>query len=150
MPRIDAELSKHGSAASPSFVAANAVPIARDDAFTTSVNKPISDTLATNDVPSTDGGNVWTVVSQPQNGTVVVNADGTFTYTPNTGFTGQDHFPYKITDINGDSSTAIATITILGVPCPRCAAIGNPLPCVGYAAAPHPYFFLFLTSLWYP
>ena len=36
--------------------------------------------------------------TQPGNGTVTVNADGTFTYTPNSGFTGADMFTYTATD----------------------------------------------------
>ena len=36
--------------------------------------------------------------TQPGNGTVTVNADGTFTYTPNSGFTGADTFTYTATD----------------------------------------------------
>ena len=34
----------------------------------------------------------------PTNGTVTVNADGTFAYTPNAGFTGTDTFTYTATD----------------------------------------------------
>ena len=72
------------------FFAANNVPIARNDAFTTPQNTPISGSLTGNDVPSAAGGNVWTPVTPGQRGTVVVNADGTFTYTPNAGYSGTD------------------------------------------------------------
>ena len=34
--------------------------------------------------------------TDPLNGTVVVNADGTMTYTPNAGFVGVDTFTYTI------------------------------------------------------
>lgn len=37
----------------------------------------------------------------PANGTVVVNPDGSFTYTPAPGFTGTDSFLYRITDTSG-------------------------------------------------
>jgi hypothetical protein len=45
-------------------------------------------------------GDALTVTSntQPANGTLVNNGDGTFTYTPNTGFTGVDTFTYTICD----------------------------------------------------
>jgi Bacterial Ig domain/Putative Ig domain len=42
-------------------------------------------------------------------GTVSVNTDGTFTYTPTTGYTGYDSFNYTITD---GTLTASATVTI--------------------------------------
>ncbi|MEN9466155.1 MAG: hypothetical protein RL081_156 [Pseudomonadota bacterium] len=50
--------------------------------------------------------------SNPANGTVVVNADGTFTYTPNANFTGADSFTYTITDADGDTSTATVSFNV--------------------------------------
>jgi VCBS repeat-containing protein len=91
------------------------VPIARNDTFTTRPNTTISGDLAGNDVPSADGGNVWTVVTPPSHGTVVVNPSGTFTYIPTPGYSGTDTFTYRITDSNGDTSTATVTLTIPGV-----------------------------------
>ena len=41
-----------------------------------------------------------------------MNPDGTFTYLPATGFTGSDSFHYTITDAQGLSSSATATITV--------------------------------------
>ncbi|MGV3763424.1 T9SS type B sorting domain-containing protein [Parapedobacter sp.] len=52
------------------------------------------------------------IVQQPVNGTVVVNADGSITYTPNEGFVGEDTFTYEIADENGLTSTAMMTITV--------------------------------------
>ena len=51
----------------------------------------------------------------PSNGTVVVNADGSYIYTPNTNFIGEDSFEYTICD-NGtpqvcDTATVYITIT---------------------------------------
>ncbi|RDH80111.1 hypothetical protein DVS77_03740 [Mycolicibacterium moriokaense] len=43
----------------------------------------------------------YTVTRQPDNGTVVVNADGTFTYTPDAGFAGPDTFTVRATDDTG-------------------------------------------------
>ena len=48
------------------------------------------------------------VVSQPPNGFVVLNSDGSFTYTPNSGYTGADSFTYKAFD--GTSYSNIATV----------------------------------------
>lgn len=38
------------------------------------------------------------LVDGPANGTLTLNADGSFTYVPNPGFTGQDTFTYRISD----------------------------------------------------
>ena len=50
------------------------------------------------------------VVTAPANGSLDLQLGGSFTYTPNTGFTGLDTFTYRATD--GDLSSAIATVTI--------------------------------------
>ncbi|WP_159694092.1 Ig-like domain-containing protein, partial [Cognatazoarcus halotolerans] len=48
----------------------------------------------------------------PANGSVTVNADGTFSYTPDANYNGPDSFTYTITDADGDVSTATATINV--------------------------------------
>ena len=53
-----------------------------------------------------------TANSSPGNGSVVVNPDGTFTYTPVAGFSGTDSFTYTIAGSNAPSQTATATVTI--------------------------------------
>jgi PKD repeat protein len=51
------------------------------------------------------------VASEPSQGAVILSPDGSFTYTPNPGATGQDSFTYTASD--GDlTSTATVTITI--------------------------------------
>jgi PAS domain-containing protein len=42
-----------------------------------------------------------TDVEEPSNGSVVIEADGTVTYTPDDGFVGIDEFVYTITDEHG-------------------------------------------------
>ena len=39
-----------------------------------------------------------TVVANPTNGTLTLNANGSFTYTPNAGFSGIDTFTYNDKD----------------------------------------------------
>lgn len=53
------------------------------------------------------------LLSGPTNGAVVLNANGTFTYTPNVNFTGpSDAFSYTLTDGNGRTATATVTINL--------------------------------------
>ncbi len=52
------------------------------------------------------------LVNGPSNGTVTLNTDGTFSYTPNTSFVGTDSFTYKANDGNLDSNVATVTITV--------------------------------------
>ncbi|MCS7161371.1 MAG: Ig-like domain-containing protein, partial [Gemmatales bacterium] len=58
-----------------------------------------------------DGENLAAqLVSFPLHGTVALNSDGTFTYTPNQGYVGGDVFTYVWTD--GVSTSNIATVQI--------------------------------------
>jgi VCBS repeat-containing protein len=51
-------------------------------------------------------------VSGPSNGSLTLNSDGSFTYTPGSTFTGSDSFTYKVTDGIADSALTTVTITV--------------------------------------
>ncbi len=81
-------------------VSCNDAPIAMDDNFTAIQETPFNDDLSPNDSdPNGDNLN-WTTtpLMPPANGTLIVNSDGTFTYTPNLGFVGSDSFVYQVCD----------------------------------------------------
>src|SRR5439155_1727940 len=63
-------------------------------------------------------GNALTaaVVSGPSNGVLNLNANGSFTYRPNTNFNGTDSFTYRASDGTANSGTASVTITVNAVP----------------------------------
>ncbi|MEI7675711.1 MAG: Ig-like domain-containing protein [Bacteroidales bacterium] len=83
-------------------------PVAHDDVYTVTSGK-----LAENDELSQNGPNIWTKVTDPPVGSVVVNSDGTFVYTPPTpDYSGTVTFTYRITDANNKTSDATVTITI--------------------------------------
>ena len=50
------------------------------------------------------------MVLRPANGTLTLNSDGSFTYTPNTSFTGPDSFTYTVSD--GVYTSAPVTVDI--------------------------------------
>ncbi|MCA7015412.1 Ig-like domain-containing protein, partial [Dickeya dadantii] len=56
------------------------------------------------------------------NGTVVINADGTLTYTPNSNFNGTDTVTYTVSDGQGGLATGTLIVTVTGT---------NTLPVVG-------------------
>jgi len=88
----------------------NDAPLAKDDAYVVNEESTTSLSPLTNDIDI--DGDAFNLFGTPvaTNGTVVANANGTLTYTPNTGFTGIDVVTYQITD--GDLSSNTATITI--------------------------------------
>jgi VCBS repeat-containing protein len=66
--------------------------------------------------PDSGGAVTLTGHSPPAHGTLSLNSNGTFTYTPNAGFSGTDSFTYTVTDSddpnNPKSATATVTITV--------------------------------------
>ena len=90
----------------------NPVPISQDDSFTTNEDTAFSDTVATNDSDDDNDDVTFSLLNQPNNGSLTFNNDGTFNYTPAVDFHGTDLFNYQITDADGDLSAATVTITV--------------------------------------
>ena len=55
------------------------------------------------------------VVSEPSHGTLTLNADGSFTYTPFSDYNGPDSFTYVANDGSVDSNVATVSITVTEV-----------------------------------
>ncbi|TXS88886.1 hypothetical protein FV139_21005, partial [Parahaliea maris] len=88
-----------------------------DDVETTEQGEPVVIDVLDNDIFVE--GSIVTSVTQPSNGTVVINPDNTVTYTPNPGFFGEDTFTYTAISPTGEASdTANVTVTIPGSPPP--------------------------------
>jgi VCBS repeat-containing protein len=93
----------------------NNPPDATDDPYATDEDKPLTITapgVLTNDNdPDGDPMTVTTTpISPPNNGSVMLNADGSFSYTPDPGFRGDDSFVYEVCD--DGPLCSIATVTI--------------------------------------
>lgn len=97
----------------------NDVPIAADDSFTLTRNSDGDASLTIgasgvlrNDI-DVDGQSLQaSKVSNPSHGAVTLNPDGSFTYTPEVGFTGEDSFTYRSTDGADNSNIATVHITV--------------------------------------
>jgi hypothetical protein len=93
-------------------------PQALDDSATTPEDTPTSIDVAANDSdPDGDLDLVSTnttcaVCSNPLNGSLVNNADGTFEYTPDPNYNGSDSFVYEICDSDPVCVTASVSITV--------------------------------------
>lgn len=96
------------------FVTINAVndsPVANDDQATTDEDVPVDVDVVANDT-DIDGDSLFiSSHSQPANGSVVDNGDGTVTYTPNSGYFGSDSFTYTVSD-GSLSDTATVNLTV--------------------------------------
>ncbi|MBK8577068.1 MAG: tandem-95 repeat protein [Candidatus Accumulibacter sp.] len=88
------------------------LPVAVDDTFLTDEDSALTGQTLAPTTPLGDGGNTWALATGPSHGSVVVNADGSFTYTPDADYHGPDSFTYTLTDADGDVSTATALLTV--------------------------------------
>ncbi|MET0489027.1 MAG: DNRLRE domain-containing protein, partial [Acidimicrobiales bacterium] len=106
----------------------NAPPVAGDDTATTPADTPVTINVAANDTDPNGNLNpnsattTCTGCATPTNGTLTNNANGTFTYTPTTGFTGTDNFTYQICDTDNACDTATVTINVNTVSAPQMLA----------------------------
>ena len=87
--------------------------MAVDDNYETVRNVPISASVAGNDLLTGEGTHTWKKLTDPANGDVVFNPDGTFTYTPDKNWMGVDVFTYEICDVNGDCDPATVLLTVI-------------------------------------
>ena len=80
-----------------------------DEVSTPGGGRPVTGTLAGND--NFASGSVFTLGTQATRGTAVVNADGTFTYTPANASTGPDTFTYQLC-LPAPNATVCDTATV--------------------------------------
>ncbi|MBT8277742.1 MAG: tandem-95 repeat protein [Bacteroidia bacterium] len=96
------------------------ITVANDDAYFTNPDTAVSGNVSDNDFDP-EGDNQFvntTPFDDVDNGTLVLNADGTFTYTPDPGFTGTDSFIYTVCDdgtpVACDKATVYLTVGGIG------------------------------------
>lgn len=88
----------------------NSAPSAEDAMVTTQTETVINDMLEGSDP---DGDTLtFSLVSEPSLGTVNVNTDGSYIYTPNLEAVGSDSFQFAVSDGVNSQVTATVSITI--------------------------------------
>ena len=91
-------------------------PVAQDD-----TDSGAEDTQQTGNVLTNDSDVDGTIsVKDPgtyatSNGSITINSDGTYTYTPNANYNGSDSFDYTIVDDDGAEATATLNLTVTDV-----------------------------------
>ena len=128
---------------SAKFDLKNTMPKAKDDSYSVEqggiLSEPEPGVLKNDSDP--DGDEISAVlVTEPSNGAVSLESDGSFSYTPNEDFSGSDTFAYKANDGTEDSNRANVTIEVgnepvdapdlaitLVDPSPIIGSVGNPL-----------------------
>ena len=96
--------------------ASTTAPAAYNDSYSLNHDTTLTVTAANGVLANaTDPNNLplsAVLVGNAADGNVQLNSDGSFTYTPNAGYTGNDSFTYYATDGQYNSNTATVTLTV--------------------------------------
>jgi hypothetical protein len=93
----------------------NDAPVAPDDAYSTDEDTPVTvpaPGVLGNDSDAEGDALTAALVSGPSNGTLALNSNGSFVYTPAPDFNGTDFFIYRASDGSLASNLAAVTITV--------------------------------------
>jgi VCBS repeat-containing protein len=96
----------------------NDPPVAVDDAYSTDEETPLSVAapgVLDNDSDADGEALTAILVSDVSNGTLTLNLDGSFDYTPDPDYSGPDSFTYVANDGTVDSNTTSVDITVIAV-----------------------------------
>lgn len=88
----------------------NDLPVSQSGILTLAEDSITNSSVHASDV---DGDSLtYSLVDQPQHGTLAFHDDGTFTYTPNADYNGPDSFTFKANDGTGDSNVSKIDINV--------------------------------------
>jgi hypothetical protein len=106
----------YSNVATVSIVVNTAPPVAIDQTYQLNQDTPLTvgaqSGLLTGDTDADSALLTAALVSSPADGTVSVNADGSFSYTPNAGYSGPDSFTYEANDGVQNSNAANVVLWI--------------------------------------
>ena len=97
----------------PTLVDGNGDPLGDSVAVTTDEDTPVSGSLS-----ASDGDNdslSFSKGSEPSNGTVTVDENGDWTYTPNEDYNGSDSFTVIVSDGEGGTDTLTVNVGVTPV-----------------------------------
>ena len=86
-------------------------PVAQDDTAEVDANDSVVIDVLANDSDA-DGDVLFVTGASAENGSVTVNDDGTLTYTPDAGFSGDDTITYTVSDPQGNTDEGSVAVTV--------------------------------------
>ena len=115
----DGALFSNTATVSITVTAVNDAPVANPDSYTTAEDTAV--TIAATGVLANDtdieGSALNSVlVTGPTHGSLTLNANGSFTYTPNANYNGGDSFTYRANDGSLSGNTTTVSLTVTAVP----------------------------------
>jgi VCBS repeat-containing protein len=97
--------------------ASNDAPTAVNDTYNATEDTPLTEAapgVLANDTDPEGNPLTAAVVASVTHGTLTLNANGSFTYTPAANYSGPDSFTYRASDGTAQSNVATVTITVAG------------------------------------
>jgi uncharacterized repeat protein (TIGR01451 family) len=109
-----ASFSEWGTCDNNNYLGVLANLVAVDDSRNVLVDVPLVIDVLTNDITGKPDPSAVTTTGllQPLHGTVIVNPDGTITYSPNPGYEGPDSFEYRVCSIDDPAVCDVALVNI--------------------------------------
>src|SRR4051812_7878892 len=111
----DGSLDSNVATVSITVSSVNDAPVASGTSVTTAEDTAASGTLAAQGTDVEGDALSFSRSEERRVGKVVVNADGTYTYTPAADYFGPVRFTYKVNDGSLDSNVATVSITVSSV-----------------------------------
>ena len=105
----------------------NRAPTAADGSYSTAEDTPLmvaAPGMLGNDSDPDNNSLSAVLVAGPSHGTISLNPDGSFTYTPATNYIGSDSFTYQASDGTLASELATVTLTVTAVNDPPTVTVG--------------------------
>ncbi|MEM9212788.1 MAG: serine hydrolase [Cyanobacteria bacterium P01_F01_bin.150] len=104
----------------PPEAPSNVDPVANNDAYSATAGETLVVDAVTgllaNDSDGDGDSLTVAIASDATNGSVSLNDDGSFSYTPNADVVGVDRFSYTVSDGNGGNDTADVSINVMAEP----------------------------------
>jgi hypothetical protein len=126
-----------GKEPTPTTPAVDHKPIANPDAVTVTAGTTTTVAVLDNDSGLEDGPVTVTITAGLANGTASITSDNQVAISIDQGYSGNDAFTYKVTDMDGDSAVSSVSVTVTCTSCatPQQVSISwlpSPEPVDGY------------------
>ncbi|WP_188860062.1 Ig-like domain-containing protein [Marinobacterium nitratireducens] len=92
-------------------VSSNTAPVAKNDSASTTAGTAVTINVLAND-SDPDGDTLTVSSTSGVNGTAKINANGSITFTPASGFSGTETFNYSISDGRGGNASASVSVSV--------------------------------------
>jgi VCBS repeat-containing protein len=102
------------AATATGLLSTNTAPVAAADTYSTNKNTQLNGTSVLANDSDPDGDALSAVqIAGPAHGTLALAANGTFSYTPTSGYVGSDSFTYKASDGIAQSATTTVSLNVI-------------------------------------